>query len=294
MRIGIFTHYFPYRAAETARRIAAHGFATVQLNLEFDDWRFVPGATTAADCTALHDTFRRQGLAVSAIAAYVNPLAPDLARRAANLARLRAIVRHAPALGSSFVVTETGSFHPTDDWAPHPNNGAPAALDELVETIAPLVAFARDEGVALLVEPSVGTVVDTAAKARALLDAVDRAALGLVADPANLIDGSNLDRAAAVIDEFFALVGGAIRLGHAKDYRRVDGEARERHHHVTDPALYGGVEYPAPGLGALDYDRYLRHLALSAPAADLIIEHVHEADVARAKAFLDSRSRFGR
>lgn len=47
----------------------------------------------------------------------------------------------------------------------------------------------------------------------------------------------------------------------------------------------------APGLGSLDYDAYLRLLPRKHPNISLIIEHLEEADVPRAKQFIDGRLR---
>ena len=80
-----------------------------------------------------------------------------------------------------------------------------------------------------------------------------------------------------------------LRLAHAKDVRVVDGERRERHHHMGDPALWGGLEYPSVGLGDLDHDLYLSLLQAHASGVPLILEHLDEADIPRAKAFLDAR-----
>jgi sugar phosphate isomerase/epimerase len=288
MQLGIFTHYLPYGVAETARRIRAYGFDTVQLNLEFADWRFAAD-TERADCARVRDTFAHYGLSIAAIAAYVNPVARDAARRRANHDRLRAVFARARDLGSPYVATETGSYHPDDDWAPHPDNGTPAAFDDLVEAIAGLVEAARDAGAVLLVEPSVGNIVDTPAKAQALLNAVDSPALGLVADTANYIDAGNLAAADAVQRDMFARTAAHLRLAHAKDVRRVDGAPRERHHHMSDPALYDGMEYPSAGLGDLNYDFYLSMLQRHCPDVPLIVEHLDEADIPRAKAFLEGK-----
>lgn len=290
MQFGIFTHYFPYPVGEAARRIRGLGFDAVQLNLEFADWRFEPQSVTRSECRRIHDALRREGLAVAAIAGYVNLVATDPERRRRNLDRLRALLAHARDLGSPLVATETGSRHPQDDWAPHPENADPSVFDALVETVADLADFARDAGAVLLLEPTVGNVIDTAAKACALLDRIDSSGVALVADPANLIDGTNIAQADRVVEESFGLLAGRIRLAHAKDFRRLEGEARERHHHASDPALYGGVEYPAPGLGDLDYHRYLAWLAAARPEIPVIVEHVAEADAARALAFLRLRA----
>lgn len=287
MILGIFTHYFPYGLEETARRIAAAGFGAVQLNLAFADWRFEE--VDAAQCRRAAETFRRHGLRVAAIAAYSNPVATDPARRRLNRRRLEAILARARDLGSGLVVTEAGSLHPEDDWAPHAENATPAAFAEVRDALGALAETAAREGATLLIEPSVGTVIDTVEKARRLLESVASPALALVADPANYVDGTNLEEADAILDDMFRVLGHRYLLAHAKDFRRLVGAPRERHHHATDPALYGGVEYPAPGLGDLDYDRYLAHLARHCPDAPLIVEHIAEDDVPRAKRFLDAR-----
>ncbi|MNR33684.1 hypothetical protein D3C85_1513750 [compost metagenome] len=53
----------------------------------------------------------------------------------------------------------------------------------------------------------------------------------------------------------------------------------------------GEIELPAPGLGALNYDLYLQRLAKKHPNIPIIIEHLTEDDVPRAKQFLDERLR---
>jgi sugar phosphate isomerase/epimerase len=288
MKLGIFTHYVPGTVDETARRIKAYGFETVQLNLEFADWRFADDSSVSA-CRAVCETFLGHGLEIAAIAGYVNPVAPDAARRQANHERLEAILARANELGSPYVVTETGSYHPDDDWAPHPDNATPQAFLDLRDAAARLTDHARRHGAVLLLEPSVGNIIDTPAKAQALMEEIASPALGLVADPANYVDDANLARADAVLRDMFARTAAHLRLAHAKDVRRIGGAPRERHHHMGDPALWGGMEYPSAGLGDLDYGLYLSLLKAQGRALPLIVEHLDEADVPRAKAFLDAQ-----
>ena len=51
----------------------------------------------------------------------------------------------------------------------------------------------------------------------------------------------------------------------------------------------GEIELPAPGLGSLNYDLYLKRLAQKHPNIPMIIEHLDESDVPRAKKFLDGK-----
>lgn len=288
MQTGIFTFYVPGTVDETAKRIRAYGFDTVQLNLEFKDWRFDDDSSPAA-CQAVRETFRGNGLSIAAIAGYLNPIARDPARRRANRDRMKAMLERALDLGSPYVATETGSLHPDDDWAPHPDNETPAAFDQTCAAADELARHAAECGAVLLLEPSVGNVVDTPAKAQTLMREIGSPALGLVADPANYVDGGNLARADEVQRDMFARTAPYLKLAHAKDVRRIDGAPRERHHHMGDPTLYGDMEYPSAGLGDLNYGLYLSLLKQHCPDIPLIVEHLEEADVARAKAFIDER-----
>lgn len=49
----------------------------------------------------------------------------------------------------------------------------------------------------------------------------------------------------------------------------------------------GDVELPAAGLGSLNYDLYVRLLAKHHPNMPLIIEHLDEGGIPRAKEFVD-------
>lgn len=278
MQVGIFTHYFRYDLRDAARRIRGLGFQTVQL---------VP--SSSAGLQQAGKILAEEGLGIAAISGYVNLVAPDPDRRRMGREQLHVLLRNARSIGSSCVVTETGTRHPSDDWAPHPDNGRPDTYDLLVESVAETAAVGRDHGAMLLLEPSVGNVVDTPAKAARLLRDVGSPAVGLVADPANYVDGSNLEQSTDLLEALFAQLGPAIRLAHAKDFRRFDGVAREVHFHATDPALYGGVEYPAAGLGDLDYDRYVALLRRHCPDVPVILEHLDESDAARAKSFVDAK-----
>jgi sugar phosphate isomerase/epimerase len=278
MQVGIFTHYFPLGIREAARRIRRLGFQTVQL---------VPSSSAGSEQAG--KVLAEEGLEIAAISGYVNLVAPDPEKRRKGREDLHALLRDARRLGSPYVVTETGTRHPDDDWAPHPDNGLPEIYGLLVESIAVTAALARDHGAMLLLEPSAGNVIDTPAKAARLLRDVGSPAVGLVADPANYVDGSNLEKSNELLEALFAEVGPAIRLAHAKDFRRFDGIAREVHFHSTDPALYGGVEYPAAGLGDLDYDRYVALLRRHCPDVPFILEHLDESDAARAKSFIDGK-----
>ena len=129
--------------------------------------------------------------------------------------------------------------------------------------------MAERHGVVLGVEPEVSNVVDSAHKARRLLDELDSPALKIVMDGANLFHAGELAHMDAVLDEAFDLLGPDIVLAHAKDLSR-DGEAGQE----------------AAGTGVLDYDHYLALLCQAGYVGPVILHGLAEAQVDDAVAFL--------
>jgi sugar phosphate isomerase/epimerase len=283
MKLGVFTFYFPHPLEVAAERIARLGFECVQLNTVFPDWELTP-RTTAAECRRVAKTFTARGLPVAAVAGYRNPIAADPDRQAANLAFLRNLLERAGDLGTPYVATEAGSRHPTDDWAPHPENAMPGAMALLIDRISELAEHARRHGAVIVIEPAVGTVLDTPAKVEQVSKAISSPGLGFLADWPNLIDGSNFDRSLEVLATMSGSWLKRVPLAHLKDVCPLQSPPRERHHHVGDPTLNGNMEYPGPGRGALDLGAYFRHLAAQGYDGPMIIEHTAEEDLPAALA----------
>lgn len=278
MQIGIFTFYFPYAVDEAAERILRLGFDCVQLNMAAPDWELMP-QTRAAECGRVRRAFSSRGLGIAALAGYRNPIAFDKSKQKDNLDYLKLMLERAHDLGSPLVCTEAGSRHPTDDWAPTPENESPGAMALLIDRVGELAEHARRNGAVIVIEPAVGTVLDTPAKMDILSKAISSPALGFLADWANLLDASNFDRSKDVLASMTGSWTTRIALAHLKDVCRLGPVPRERHHHVADAALYGNMEYPAPGRGDLELSAYVRHLKDLGYRGPMIIEHVAEEDV---------------
>lgn len=294
LQVGIFTGYFPYGLTETAQRIRAIGFNTVQLDVDFKDLDLATDQITPQKCRRIRDVFRQHNLPVSCISGYTNLVHPDPVRRKANLDRLKQVIRHAHDLGSPYVISESGTFDPDSDWVHHPQNKTEAGFAECRDVIAEIVEEARRHDVTFLVETYVNNVIGSIEETLRLFADVTDPHLGLLMDPTNYFEEHNIDRVDQTLNQIFNALSHKIKIAHAKDVKRAQTaqgvqmaaiDASEAH------ALrgVGMIELPAPGLGSLNYDLYLNRLSRQHPNIPIIIEHLDEADVPRAKAFLDGK-----
>jgi hypothetical protein len=111
--------------------------------------------------------------------------------------------------------------------------------------------------------------VDSAQKARRLLDEISSPHLKVTMDAANIFHAGELPRMSEILDEAFALVGKDIVLAHAKDLDH-DGDAGHK----------------AAGQGKLDYARYLALLIKYGFTGPLLLHALSEAQVPGCVAFL--------
>ena len=296
IQVGIFTGYFPYALEEQARRIRALGFNTVQLDLAFKDIDFsTPEAITAEKAKRVRETFRDHDLPICALSGYTNIVHPDPAARRRKLDMLRATLRHARAFGTPYVISETGTYATESEWVSDPRNKTEAGFAECRAVIAELAQVAYDHGAVFLLETYVNNVVGSVEETVRMFAEVDHPGLGLLMDPTNYFEDHNIDAMGAVLRQIFDTLSDRVRIAHAKDVKRSASTA-EKHADIDASDAHsfrgvGAIELPAPGLGALDYDNYLRLLSRKHPNIPLVIEHLEEADVPRAKRFIDAKLR---
>lgn len=299
MQVGIFTGYFPYTLEETAKKIRALDFNTVQLDMHFKDVDLSAGQITKDKCVKIRETFRDHNLPICCISGYTNIIHPDKAERERRVGYLKEIIRHAQYLGSPYVISETGTFNTESDWVHHPKNKTEEGFEECRKVIADLAQHAYDHGAMFLLETYVNNVVGSVEETVRMFAQVDHPGLGLLMDPTNYFETHNIDQMDPILDQVFDTLSDKIRIGHAKDVKRSGDDKSEKHADIGDEEALeshtfrgvGEIELPAPGLGELNYDLYFQRLARKHPNIPMIIEHLDEADVPRAKKFIDGKLR---
>ena len=293
--VGIFTGYFPYALEESAKKIRALGFQTVQLDLEFKDLDCGTDKIGPALGKRVRDTFRAHDLPICAISGYTNIIHQDPDARKQKLDRLHATLRHAREFGTPYVISETGTHDLESDWVHHPRNKTPEGYEAVRDVIAELVETARKHDSVFLLETYVNNVIGSVEETLRLFADIDSPHLGLLMDPTNYFEDHNIDDVDGVINRIFDALQDRVRIAHAKDVKR-SADSAEKHAELDASEAHtfrgvGAIELPAPGLGALNYDLYVKRLAKHHPNIPIIIEHLSEDDVPRAKAFIDERLR---
>jgi sugar phosphate isomerase/epimerase len=272
-RLGIFARTFRATTpAEVAEAVSKAGYRLAHWNFAAIG-RDTLGPITAADCIAVHDAFAARAIRIPSASATFNAIHPHITRRQRDVAAAVKLIELAPHLGADVVTLCTGTRDPDLMWRHHPANRDPAAWRDLRASLDLMLAAASSAGVRLGVEPEAGNVInDASAAARLLHELGDDAPLGIVLDPANLLDNTSVAEQDAVIGRAIDLLGHRVIGTQAKDVPRMEGGST------------------AAGDGLLDYPRVLAQLQRLAPVP-LIVQDVTADNAATVRARLISWQR---
>lgn len=273
MHVGIFAKTFTRPSVEEVLdAVSAHGIRSVQFNMACAGLPSMPDEIDPSLADRVARACASRGVTMAAVSGTFNVIHPDTRARADGLRRLGVLAGACAALGTGIVTMSTGTRDPENMWRRHKENDSPDAWNDLCTSMEHAVQIADEHNITLAFEPEVSNVVDSAAKARRLLDEVQSPRLRVLIDGANLFHEGELPRMREILDKAFDLLGPDVVLAHAKDLSR-DGDAG---HEAADTGL-------------LDYDEYLALLARCGYAGPLILHNLTEAQVSGSCAFLERK-----
>ena len=243
---------------ETLDAIVEHGVRHLQYSM--------PAGVPLAEVREAMDS--RQ-ITIASLSGTYNMIDPDVEKRHAGLRMLRGVAEQCTPMETSVITICTGSRDPDSMWRAHPDNNTPEAWRDLVESMESALTVAEEFEVTLALEPEVANVVDSAQKARRLLDEMRSPYLKVCMDGANIFHKGELPKMREILDEAFALLGDDIALAHGKDLDR-DGQAG----------------HLAAGTGLLDYDQYIGLLNECGYEGAVVLHGLSEAQVPYCTQFL--------
>ena len=270
MQIGILMGTFSRPTLEARLdAMKACGLACGQLSMGCAGLPTMPAEISGELVTRIRREADARGIAIASLEGTFNMCHPDPDHRRAGLRRLRVLAAVCQPLGTSKIHLCTGTRDPNSMWRRHADNNSPEAWRDMVSCVREAADIAKQADVILAFEPEVNNVVDSAKKARRLLDEIDSPHLKVTMDAANIFHKGDLARMSEVLDEAFTLIGKDIVLAHAKDLSH-DGDAG----------------HEAAGHGKLDYDRYLSLLHAYGFRGPLLLHGLSESQVPGCVTFL--------
>ncbi len=247
---------------ETLDAVAAHGIRHLQYHV----------SASSPSLTEIRKELDARQITISALSGTYNMIDPDVEKRRAGLRMLRYVTEQCAALRTSVITLCTGSRDPQSMWRAHPDNNSTSAWRDLIESMEKALEVAEEYKVTLAFEPEVSNVIDSAQKARRLLDEMQSPYLKVCMDGANIFHKGELPKMREIFDEAFALLGDDIALAHAKDLDK-DGQAG----------------HLAAGTGLLDYDQYLSLLKACGYDGAVVLHGLSEEQVPYCVKFLQEK-----
>lgn len=270
IQIGILLGTFPQPTLEAKLdAVKACGLDCVQLSMDCAGISFMPDTIAPEVLQRIRRAAAARAIQIASLQGTFNMCHPDAEYRRAGVRRLGVLAEACRQLGTSKIHLCTGTRDRENMWRRHPDNDTPQAWRDMVACVRAAVEITGPAGVTVAFEPEVNNVVDSAKKARRLMDEVGSPRLKVTMDAANLFHAGEFARMSEILDQAFALVGHDIVMAHAKDVSQ-DGDAGH------EPA----------GHGKLDYYRYLSLLHAYGFKGPLLLHSLSEAQVPGCVAFL--------
>jgi sugar phosphate isomerase/epimerase len=268
MTLGIFAKTFTRPTVEEVfDGVACHGLRSVQFNFACAGLPSMPDQINRKCSPHVARRLERE-IASRPCPGHLHDSSDKLQPRE-GIRRLRVLASVCSEIDTSIITLCTGTRDPENMWRRHPDNDLADAWLDLVGSMSQALAIADEFNLTLGIEPEVGNVVDSALKARRLLDDMKSPRLKIIMDGANLFHADELPRMREILEEAFELLGVDIVLAHAKELGR-DGHA-------------GGL---ALGTGVLDWNRYLALLKEANYKGPLVMHGFEEQDVGPSVSFL--------
>jgi len=265
---GIFAKTFPGTDPNVVlAAVKRAGYRVAQYNMACSGLPSMPDFIPVGAPEAVAAAAGNAGVSIAALSATYNMIHPDPEMRRRGQEGLAVLVAAARPMGARLLTLCTGTRDPDDQWRPHPDNDTPDAWRDLLESMEVAVGIAEAHAIDLGIEPERANVVDSAAKARRLIDEMQSPRLKIVLDPANLVETEPAAEKRRIVEQAIELLADRIMLAHAKD-RTADGT------------------FTAAGKGVLDYPHYVRCLVSAGFDGPLIAHGLEAAEAPSVAGFL--------
>ena len=268
MQIGIFARTFAGHDPLTVMAASARaGFDGVAYNMACSGLDAMPDAIAPEVLTAIALARSATGQQVQSLSGTYNMIHPDPEVRARGHRRLDVLAGACAALGTRLITLCTGTRDAADQWRHHPDNGSAAAWRDLLAAFEVAVQIAERHDIVLGVEPELANVVNSADAALRLMADLQSDRIGIVLDPANLVEQATADARRHVIADAVDRLAGRTVMAHAKDRDAAGG-------------------FTTAGKGVIDFQHFLGRLRGAGFDGPLVTHGLAAEEAADVAAFL--------
>lgn len=249
---------------QLTQKLAAYDLDFVQLALAkaIGDIDTSLGKLSPGLANHIAEQFDKQGIRIGVLGCYINPIHPDPVQRRYEIDRFKEHLRFARQFGTMTVATETGNWDTYREQ--DPERYREIGWKIFKETVEELAEEAEKWGAYVGLEPVCVHTLSTPEHMKRILEEVPSSHLGVVFDPCNLLDHSNMKNQDLVVAESFQLFGDRIVLAHLKDVAyRTEGRPAE----------------VALGSGEFHIAKFLSNLKQHKPCLDISIEGITEHEI---------------
>jgi sugar phosphate isomerase/epimerase len=247
--------------------VVENGFNRLQFNMACAGLSSMPENISFELVNQIANEVSVRNLRMDALSGTFNMIHPDKQILERGLKSLKALIYNAKQMGTSIITLCTGSCDAEDMWRFHPGNNSREAWSALCSTLERALVIAESKGVILGVEPELANVINSADKARRILDEMQSRHLKIIFDPANLFEKAAPTEIEKIITYGLELLGKDIVIAHAKD-RKADGS------------------FTAAGLGVLPYSFFIHQLRETGFEGTLITHGLKETEAKQCAIFL--------
>jgi sugar phosphate isomerase/epimerase len=227
-----------------------------------DDVKYAPDGIDGDKAKLIGDTLKANGIEVSLIGAYFNPVHSNKEKVANCKQVFKDYLKYSHLLGCNTVGSETGSFN-DDKWTYNPLNRTEGALQTVISTFTELADYAKSVNAYIGMEGAAGHVCYDVQTLKRAIDGVNRDNVKVIFDIYNYLDMSNYSRYLEIFDEGLKTFAGKIIVFHMKDCVVEDGKLKQ----------------VAPGKGMFDYEKLLKKIKAYDKNAVLVLEGTTGDDI---------------
>ncbi|OGG54176.1 MAG: hypothetical protein A3F84_22865 [Candidatus Handelsmanbacteria bacterium RIFCSPLOWO2_12_FULL_64_10] len=258
--IGLLPRDFRDITVEHLRTIRALGLTGAGFHASGDRLSEVQ----AADCRKVRSLFSESGVDLAQFGVGYRECLfdPDPGVRDRVASQIERGIEVGRDLGAHACLIRPGSLSPRGSYSPTPLNREPECRSRLLETLGRVARKAEAEGLTVVTETHLLTILDSPETVRQVVDAVGSPCLRAVMDYVNHFQSlDQVYRSAERLHQIFDVMGPVCPVGHCKDLRVGDGLVLHLHEEV-------------PGEGELDMITALRLWHALQPDGYLLLEHL--------------------